>query len=838
LRPVLKKNEEFDLPIGFQISAKVEAILMKISHTWLQKLIHLPESTAQVSAILTGLGLEVEGIEAIEKIKGNLDGVVIGEVLTCEKHPDADKLKITTVNIGTNETLHIVCGAPNVAVGQKVVVATIGTTLYPVEGDSIFIKKSKIRGQLSEGMICAEDELGLGKSHDGILVLETNLPLGTSAARYFNLEATPVYEIGLTPNRADAASHFGVARDLKAFLNRPVIFPESINVAGGKLPNPIEIEIQNSDSCPRYAGLYIRGLKVGSSPEWMQESLRSIGLNPINNLVDITNYVLHELGQPMHAFDASKIEGRKIVVRNAKDGETLTTLDKVERKLRPEDLVIADANKPLALAGVFGGLGSGVTSETSEILLESAYFHPVIVRKSAQFHGLKTDSSFRFERGTDPNMVIRAMERAAFLIQEFAGATVEFAVADAYPKPIEDKKFVAKWRNINRLIGEDLPRERVYEILNLLEIEAKPIAEYGHEGFEEEFEVSVPAYRVDVEREADIVEDILRVYGIDNIKIDSDLSTDFISSRAGSKVEKVWVRASQFLADSGFVEIITNSLSQRTLTAGLEEFKDEDYVEILNPLSEDLGVMRQTLLFSGLEVLAYNINRRQNNLKLFQLGKVYKKTETGTDEGYRLGLYTTGQIQETSWENKSGEIQYFYLKKWVVNLFARLGISQIQFRNEITSAFEFGQSIYLKNQKIGELGLLKNVISKRKEVKQSVFASELNWDLMMKLKSAATGVKEISKFPEVRRDLSVVIDKSLTFDKIENLVKASNKQLIKSTSVFDVYHGDKIDAGKKAYALSIILQDENQTLTDSHIDKTMDNIIRKLELEIGAIIRR
>jgi len=811
---------------------------MKISHTWLQKLIHLPESTAQVSAILTGLGLEVEGVEVIEKIKGNLQGLVIGEVLSCEKHPDADKLKITKVDIGNAQPLDIVCGAPNVAVGQKVVVATVGATLFPTEGESFSIKKSKIRGQLSEGMICAEDEIGLGKGHDGIMVLETNLENGTPAARFFNLEASPVYEIGLTPNRVDAASHFGVARDLRAFLNRPVIFPDSVNVAELKLLNPIQIEIQNSDACPRYAGLYIKGVSVCPSPEWLQTALKSIGLNPINNLVDITNYVLHELGQPMHAFDAAKIEGQKIEIRNAREGEILVTLDIIERKLRPEDLIIADANKPLALAGIFGGLSSGVTADTTEILLESAYFHPATVRKSAQFHGLKTDSSFRFERGADPNMVVKAMERAAFLIQELTDAKVECTVTDLYPAPVSEKKFIVKWRNINRLIGEELQRETVYEILNLLEIETKPIQEYGHEGFEEEFEVSVPAYRVDVDREADIVEEILRVYGIDNIKIDSNLSTDFISSRAGSKTEKAWVRASQFLADSGFVEIVTNSLTQRTLTADIEGFKDEDYVEVLNPLSDDLGVMRQTLLFSGLEALAYNINRRQNNLKLFQLGKVYKKTETGTEEGYRLGLYTTGQTQESSWENKNVEVEYFHLKKWISNLFNRLGISQIQFRNEISSVFQFGQSVYLKNQKVGETGLLKAEFSKRKDVKQPVFASELNWDLIMKLKSAASGVKEISKFPEVKRDLSVVIDKSLTFDKIESLVKASNKQLIKATSVFDVYDGDKIEAGKKAYALSIILQDENQTLTDTLIDKTMDNIIRKLETEIGAIIRR
>ena len=819
-------------------STKIEAILMKISHSWLQKLIHLPESPQQISAILTGLGLEVEALEEIEKIKGNLNGLVIGEVLLCEKHPDADKLKTTKVNVGGTEVLDIVCGAPNVAAGQKVIVATVGTTLYPSIGEPFTIKKSKIRGQLSEGMICAEDEIGLSHSHDGIMILETNLPNGTPAAQYFNLEPTLVYEIGLTPNRIDAASHFGVARDLKAFLNRPVVFPEVLNLSTAREVNPISIEIQNTDSCPRYSGLYIKGVKVETSPEWLQESLKAIGLNPINNLVDITNFVLHELGQPMHAFDAKKIVGQKIIIRNAEAGEKLTTLDKTERNLLAEDLIVADAEKPLALAGVMGGLDSGVNSETTEIFLESAYFHPVTIRRSAQHHGIKTDSSFRFERGTDPNMVSKAMERAAHLIQKLTGAQVECSATDLYPKPIADKVFTIKWRNINRLIGEELPRDRVYQILNLLEIQTKPIAEYGHEGFEEEVEVTVPAYRVDVEREADVIEEILRVYGIDNIKIDSHLSTDFISGRGESKTEKIWVRASQLLADLGFVEIVTNSLTQRTLTTGIEEFKDEDYVEILNPLSEDLGVMRQTLLFSGLEVLAYNINRRQNNLKLFQLGKVYRKTETGTTEGYRLGLYASGQIHESSWESKSLETDFFHIKKWIINLFTRLGVNQIQFKSEVSSSFTFGQSIYLKNQKIGEIGLVKSEIARRKEVKQAVFSAELNWDLLLKLKSSMSGVKEISRFPEVKRDLSVVLDKNLTFEKIEGLVKSSNKQLIKSTSVFDVYQGDKIDTGKKAYALSIILQDENQTLTDTLIDKTMENIIRKLESEIGAIIRR
>jgi phenylalanyl-tRNA synthetase beta chain len=811
---------------------------MKISHSWLQKLIYLPESPSRISDALTALGLEVESLDEIEKIKGNLEGFVIGQVLTCEKHPDADKLSLTTVDVGLENPLPIVCGAPNVAAGQKVVVALVGTTLYPSEGEPFVIKKAKIRGMASEGMICAEDEIGLGSSHAGIMVLDTEMPNGTPAARYFNLEATPVYEIGLTPNRVDAASHFGVARDLKAYFNRPVQFPEIYPVENGKSGAPISVEIQDAERCPRYAGLFIKNVKIEPSPAWLQEALKSIGLNPINNLVDITNYVLHELGQPLHAFDAAKIKGNKIVVRKAHAGEKLVTLDKAERNLHEDDLVIADAEKPLALAGIFGGLESGVSENTKDILLESAYFHPVTVRKSSQRHGIKTDSSFRFERGADPQMVLRAMGRAAKLIQDLAGGTIEFSATDVYPNPVEPKKFVVKWRNLNRLIGEELPRERVYQILNLLDIETRPLEEYGHPGFEEEFEVTVPPYRVDVEREADIVEEVLRVYGLDNINIEDSLSTDFISSRGSTASEKVWVRTAQLLADNGFFEIITNSLTHRSLTADLPEFQDDAYVELLNPLSEELGVMRQTLIFSGLEMLAYNINRRQQNLQLFELGKVYKKAGDKTKENYHLGLFLSGKTKESSWESPDQESDFFHLKKVIQNVLVRTGIQQVQFRNEISSAFSFGQSLWLNNQNMGEFGLVKPEIARKKEVKAKVWAAELNWTGLLKGLKKDLQVKEIVKFPEVRRDLSAVIDKQVSFEQIEKLVKSTAKNVLRHVSVFDVYMGDKIEAGKKAYAMSIVLQDENQTLTDQQIDKTMEGIIRRLEKELGAIIRR
>ena len=809
---------------------------MKISHSWLQSLIHLPESPAHVAAWLTGLGLEVEATEQVEKVKGNLDGLVVGEVLTCEKHPDADKLKVTTVDAGAGLPLHIVCGAPNVAPGQKVVVALVGATLYPVEGEPFQIKKSKIRGQLSEGMICAEDEIGLGQGHDGIMVLDTQLANGTPAAQHFNLSPEVVYEIGLTPNRIDAASHFGVARDLKAITGRPTSFPAKTPLQAGI--GPISIEIEDTTGCKRYAGLLVSGIAVKPSPEWMQNRLKSIGLHPINNVVDTTNYVLHELGQPMHAFDVSKIESGQIHVRRARTGETLTTLDKAERTLLETDFVVADAKKPLALAGVLGGLDGSISPNTTSIFLESAYFEPVSVRKSAQHHGIKTDSSFRFERGADPNMVVEALERAAFLLAECCPEASVRVVTDVYPQPIQNQKFTVHWSNVDRLIGAEIPRETITEILTRLDIEVSAGNAYGHAGFEEEMEVSVPAYRVDVTREADIVEEILRVYGIDNIPVDDALSADFISGRESMKPEKINVRTGQLLADMGFVEIVTNSLTNPRLLEGITDFEAGANVEILNRLSEDLSAMRQTLMFSGLEILAHNINRRQTNLRLFEIGKVYRKKEAGTAENYRLGLYITGLINEPSWETGAVKAQYFHLRKAVENLLARLGVGALLWKSDISTYFQYGQAVYARGQKIAELGMLKPEVARRKDVKQMVGFADLDWDKIRKLAYGKTTVAEVARFPEVKRDLSVVIDRELTFDRMEVLIRQANKNLVKEVSVFDVYVGDKIEPTKKAYAISIVLQDATQTLTDQVIDKTMEHIMTRLEKEAGAFIRR
>jgi len=810
---------------------------MKISHNWLKSLIHLPESPEETGAWLTGLGLETEGIELIEKIPGSLQGLVIGEVLTCEKHPDADKLKVTTVDAGTGQTLQIVCGAPNVAAGQKVVVALEGAWLQPSEGARFQIKKSKIRGVASEGMLCAEDEIGLGQSHAGIMVLETSLPNGTAASAYFHLEPEPVYEIGLTPNRVDAASHYGVARDIRALTGRPVIFPQHFpfEEKGGHGLVAFEVE---SESCGRYAGLYIQNIKIAPSPEWIQVRLKSIGINPKNNVVDITNYVLHELGQPLHAFDADKISGKQIRIRKASEGEKIRLLDQSEKQLNTEDLVIADAEKPLALAGIMGGLDSAVGEQTTRIFLESAWFEPASVRKSSQRHGIKSDSSFRFERGCDPEMVMKALARAAWLLQECGAGSIECAPQDKRIKEKEEFRIRAKWRNIHRLIGTEIPEETIKTILERLEIKTLPLNEYGHEGFEEEFEAFVPSYRVDVQREADLVEEILRVYGIDNIPMSGNLKTNFISPAIDDAADARTYRAASLLADMGFSEIIQNSLENAALYEGLEEYQRNDSIPLLNRLSEDLGFMRQSLLFSGLEAAAHNINRRQNDLRLFEFGKIYRKNGEKIVERHALSLLLSGNWSSHSWENSQPAAGWFHLKKAIENLLNRLGLSGWQWRNEGASFLSYGQQLYFQNRPAGRAGLVKEEIAKRKELRQAVFFAELDWEMLRKAKEEKLNFCEVPRYPEVNRDLSVVIDRETGFEQINQILRSVNRKLIREVSVFDVYEGDKIEAGKKAYAMSILLQDEEQTLTDQKVDFVMNSIMQKLEKELGAVIRK
>jgi phenylalanyl-tRNA synthetase beta chain len=811
---------------------------MKITHSGLQKLIPLPEDPTVVAGWLTGLGLEVESLEPVSRIEGNLEGLVLGTVLTCEKHPDAERLRVTQVSAGQEEPLSIVCGAPNVAAGQRVVVALTGATLYPLNQEPFTIKKARIRGVASEGMICAEDETGLGSSHDGIMVLNTDMPDGTPAARYFNLEPDQVYEIGLTPNRIDAASHYGVARDLKALLNRAICFPEVADW-GGKPESPFQTEVQEPEWCRRYAALQVDDVRPGPSPEWLQQALKSLGLSPINNVVDITNYVMYELGQPLHAFDAGTLQGKTLIVRRAAPGETLTLLDKTERTLSETDLVIADSVRPLALAGIMGGLESGVGPQTRTVWLESAWFEPSAIRKSAQRHSLRSDSAFRFERGTDPEMVPRALARAARLLEETGAAgKISFApVVKDYNVPAE-RTFVVKWRNFNRLTGFSLPRETVYAILENLDIKTTPLDSYGHPGFEEEFSVTVPAYRVDVEREADIVEEVLRVYGLENLPDSGYLQTGFISPRAGSRPEKRTLKAATLLADMGFTEIVTNSLTHPGLTTDLTGFPEEEMVRLLNPLSEELSAMRQTLLFSGLEAMAWNLNRRQSNLKLFETGKTYRKTANGQTERYVLGLWVCGLWQPPSWECAEEKTGYFHLRKTVENLLTRLGYAQFAWKDPSPAWLEYGQTLMIHNQPAGTAGLVREELCRKKDVKVPVFYAELDWEKLRQARDTALKTRDVPRFPEVVRDLSVVLDLDVPYSRVDEAVRQTGKKLIRSISVFDVYQGDKIESGKKAYALSIVLQDEEQTLTENRIEGVMNQIMQRLETDLKGIIRR
>lgn len=804
---------------------------MKISYKWLKELIEITETPEEIGNLLTATGLEVENIEEIESIKGGLKGVVIGEVLTCEKHPEADRLKVTTVNVGLEQPLEIVCGAPNVAAGQKVIVATVGSVLYPTGSDQpLVLKKSKIRGAVSEGMICAEDELGLGTSHDGILVLETTLSNGTPASEYFGISSDYLIEIGLTPNRADAASHFGVARDLKAVLGREINLP---SVDAFKIDNhslPMQVRVENTEACPRYAGLTISGLKVGESPEWLKLKLQTIGIRSINNIVDVTNYICHELGQPMHAFDAGKVTGNEVVVKTVAAGTVFKTLDGQDRKLSDADLMICNAEDPMCIAGVFGGFDSGVTAETTAIFLESAYFSPVWVRRTAQRYSLKTDSSFRFERGTDPNMPVYALKRAALLIQEVAGGTVSSDITDIYPVPVEDFRVKMSYRNIDRLIGKSIEKTRIEAILEGLDI---AIAERDEKGFI----AIVPPYRVDVQREADVIEEILRIYGFSQVELSDALSSDYISDFPVNDPEKLRMRVSELLAANGFNEMINNSLTKPEYQEYLGEAVAATSVKILNYLSEDLSVMRQTLLFSGLEVIAYNSNRRQRDLKLFEFGKTYHHIEGKYVEKERLSVFLSGNIQEESWLEKSREVTFHDLAAMVSQILSSMKVRNIEKQDADSAVFQYGQTLTLNRKPVVSFGLLKPSLAKKTDVKASVFYADFDWEYILKQYSSAVKFKEVAKFPEVRRDLSLVVDKKITFEELRQIAYKTEKQLLRSVNVFDVYEGANLE-GRKSYSISFILQDDQQTLTDKMIDKSMSRLISTYERELNAVIRK
>jgi phenylalanyl-tRNA synthetase beta chain len=808
---------------------------MKISYNWLKQFLKIDWTPEQTSELLTDLGLEVEGVDAYQSVKGGLEGVVVGEVLTCVKHPNADKLKLTTVNIGNDVPVQIVCGAPNVAAGQKVPVATIGTTLYSPEGEAWTIKKGKIRGIESHGMICAEDELGLGTSHAGIMVLDADLKVGTPASDIFEVENDQVFEIGLTPNRADAMSHLGVARDLKAGLIQKEINLELItpSVSAFRIDSRIlkmDVDVINKDLAPRYCGVTISGLKVKESPAWLQHRLKAIGLSPINNVVDATNYVLHELGQPLHAFDAVKISGNKINVKTLKAGTKFTTLDGVERELHEDDLMICDAEKPMCIAGVFGGIHSGVTESTTSIFLESAYFNPVSIRKSAKRHGLNTDASFRFERGIDPNITEYALKRAALLIQELAGGEITSDIVDLYPNKIKDFEVRLSFENAKKLIGEEIPKETIKRILTSLDIKVNNVTEAG-------LGLTVPAFRNDVEREADIIEEILRVYGYNNIATTKKLNAS-ISSTTKFEDFKIQNIVGNQLVSQGFYEIMSNSLTTPNYAALSEQLKEEHNITMLNPLSNDLSVLRQSLLFSGLEAVSFNINRKRSDLKLFEFGKTYHGYGDKREEFKHLALFTTGNQSQDSWLSTGKKSDFFYLKGSIVAILDRLGISRYNETPTKNDVFSEGVNLSLGKTSLVDFGLIKKPILKYFDISQDALFADFNWDAILEfVKRNKITFKPIAKYPEVKRDFALLLDDSVTFESIYKIAKQSEKQLLKTVNLFDVYQGKNLPKGKKSYAVSFTLQDENKTLTDKQIDKIMGKLQESFENELGAELR-
>jgi phenylalanyl-tRNA synthetase beta chain len=807
---------------------------MKISLNWLKDYIEIKESPEEIAHMLTMTGLEVEGIETVESVKGGLKGVVIGEVIECAKHPNADKLSITKVDIGEEELAPIVCGAPNVLKGQKVAVATVGSTLYPHGSNEGFkIKKAKIRGEVSHGMICAEDELGLGASHDGIMVLETALANGTPATKYFNIEDDIVFEIGLTPNRADGTSHIGVARDLKAILGREISWPDVSNFQIDNTSSNIQVRVEDTEGCPRYSGISISNVTIKESPDWLKNKLLSIGQTPINNVVDITNFILHELGQPLHSFDADKIKGNKVIVKTLEKNTQFITLDEKKRKLYETDLMICDENGGMCIAGVFGGLHSGVTESTSNIFLESAYFSPDYVRKTSLLHGLKTDSAFRFERGTDPLNTVYALKRAAMLIRELGGGEISSEIIDVYPTEIQPFEVQMKYRNIDRLIGKQLPRDTIFKILNDLDIAVEHKTDQG-------FLVKVPPYRVDVTREADVIEEILRIYGYDNIELSDHVSSEFLAEFPADGPETTRLKASNMLVDNGFYEISTNSLTKPSYAEKTSIFDPEENVEILNKLSEDLGVLRQTLMYSGLEVILHNINRKQFNLKLFEFGTTYKKRNDKTyKEKDRLAIWMTGQNHKESWISKNKSVEFHDLSSAIIKLIQKFTAADYKSNFLEEDIFRYGLSIQVGGKNIARLGLLNESVVKQLEITQDVFYAEVDFEGLLLTAKTGLTVEEISKFPEVKRDLSLVLDKSVTFEQVKEVVEDREfSGVLKDINVFDYYVGEKIEKDKKAYALSFILQDKTKTLTDKVIDKIMQRLMNKFESKLGAVIRQ
>ncbi|MBD9136179.1 MAG: phenylalanine--tRNA ligase subunit beta [Alistipes shahii] len=820
---------------------------MNISYNWLKRYVATDLPAEKVAEILTDIGLEVEGFEKIETVKGGLQGVVVGEVLTCADHPDSDHLHLTTVDVGAAEPLQIVCGAPNCRAGLKVLCATVGAVLYPDGGDEEFkIKRSKIRGVESLGMLCAEDELGIGASHDGIMELPADAPVGMTAREYLHIEDDYLIEIGLTPNRVDAASHIGVARDLAAYLksrgeNTEVKLPDVSAFAPDNHDLEVAIRVENPEAAPRYVGVTVTGCKIGPSPEWMQNCLRAAGINPKNNLVDITNFVLFELGQPLHAFDASKIEGREVVVRTCPEGTPFVTLDGVERKLTDKDLIICSAERPMCIAGVFGGLDSGVSDTTTDVFIESAYFNPVWVRKTAKRFGLNTDASFRFERGIDPNMQVYAAKRAALLMKELAGGTISSDITDICPEPVGDFVFDLSLARVDALIGKPIPEATVRTIIAALEV--KILAE--RDGV---LTVAVPPYRVDVQREADLIEDILRIYGYNNVEIPMQVRST-LSYAPKPDRNRLMNLAADFLTANGFTEIMSNSLTKAAYYEDLTSCPAERCVRILNPLSADLNVMRQTLLFNMLEAVGLNANRRNGDLCLYEFGNCYfydesKRTEENRlaaySEEYRLAIAFTGVATPQSWNAKPVKASFFTLRAVAEKLLRRFGIDIYALKTETLESdlFSEGLSLSLGGKELLQIGSVAAAIRRRTDVKQDVYYLEMNFDALVKsTKKLKIVAGELSKFPEVRRDLALLVDKSVTFSSLRDAAFAAERKLLKSVSLFDVYEGDKLPEGKKSYALSFILEDKTRTLDERTIERVMSNLTRQFEQKCGAQVR-
>jgi phenylalanyl-tRNA synthetase beta chain len=818
---------------------------MKISYNWLRQYINTSKSPQELAKMLTSAGLEVEHIETFETIKGGLKGLVIGKVLTKEKHPNADKLNLTTVDIGAENPLKIVCGASNVEAGQIVAVATIGAELYPATGEPFTIKKSKIRGEESEGMICAEDEIGLGTSHEGIMVLENKLPLGSPLADYFGIETDYTIEIGLTPNRADAASHWGVARDLRVLLNTQIT-PPNIDkfVVNNAQKSPISVKVLAEDKCLRYAGVHIASVKVQESPSWLQNRLKSIGLKPINNIVDITNFVLHELGQPLHAFDAKKIQKNEIIVQTLSENTEFVTLDHQNRKLSPQDLMICDGNNtPLCLAGVFGGLDSGVNTETTDIFLESACFLPASVRKTSQVHNLKTDASFRFERGTDVDMVVFALKRASLLIKEVAGGEIS-EITDIYPNKTQKIPIKMRYAQINRIIGQKIEKETIQNILQNLDIQ---LSEHTEDGFL----AQVPNYRIDVNAEIDIIEDIARLFGMDNIALPATMSADFISDFPEKDAFQTQISISKHLAGLGFSEMLNNSLTTPDYWTNLASFPQENNVIILNKLSEELEAMRPTLLFSGLEVIAYNLNRKQSDLKLFEFGKIYKKNPEKLQDSQsknpvlaqyseknRISVFIQGNQTAETWQHKAKPTQYHDLAQVIMGILQKSGAEQLKNTPLQNDVFSYGATFLVQKREVAQVGKVQKSILKKMDIKTDVWYAEIDADFIFNKKNSGLYYEEISKFPEVRRDLSLVLDKNVSFQQILDLAWQKEKKLLKNVNVFDVYEGANLGEGKKSYSVSFILEDKEATLTDQIIDKVMQKLIQGYENDLKAIIRK